>query len=255
MKLRRTPVLVTAGLTVVLAAATGTANAVVKHSAQQRIEEKAACRLQADGAVSAELTDSFAGLRSLTGDVGAVHVSARGVHRADTEMDVEADLYDVTTDGAVGGGRATARVSYGTLQKRLASTEAGMKVGGDANGLTLTGSVGDLGLPVTVHTRLATTATSLTLTPTTVSVLGRDLPVDTLGSLPVAGGLVDRIAERLAPRTIDIDDLPAGARLTAARPTASGLELNFSLSSESIQVKSADGDRASSAGADRCSEK
>lgn len=187
MKLRRTPALVTAGLTVVLAAATGTANAVVKHSAQQRIEEKAACRLQADGAVSAELTDSFAGLRSLTGDVGAVHVSARGVHRADTEMDVEADLYDVTTDGAVGGGRATARVSYGTLQKRLASTEAGMKVGGDANGLTLTGSVGDLGLPVTVHTRLATTATSLTLTPTTVSVLGRDLPVDTLGSLPVAG--------------------------------------------------------------------
>lgn len=130
-----------------------------------------------------------------------------------------------------------------------------MKVGGDANGLTLTGSVGDLGLPVTVHTRLATTATSLTLTPTTVSVLGRDLPVDTLGSLPVAGGLVDRIAERLAPRTIDIDDLPAGARLTAARPTASGLELNFSLSTESIQAKSAGGDGAGAAGSDRCSEK
>lgn len=237
MKLRRTPLLVTAGIATALAAALGITDVVVAGSAQDRIARAAGCRLEASGPVSAELTGTFAGLRALTGEVGSLHLAAQGVHRADTEMSVEADLYDVTRDGAVGGGRATATIPYSSLQKRLAdsarsgeedsadSAVADMKVGGDANGLTLTGTVGRLGLPVTVRASTSTTANSLTITPTTVTVLGREVPIASLSGLPGAADL----AERLAPRTVDVGDLPDGVRLTGSRPTSAGLTLNASV--------------------------
>ncbi|WP_328302949.1 DUF2993 domain-containing protein [Streptomyces sp. NBC_00435] len=230
MKLRRTPVLVTAGIATTLAAVF-IADVVVEHTAQDRIARAAGCRLQARGPVTAELTGTFAGLRALTGQVGSVQLAAEGVHRADTDMDVRAELYDVTRDGGMSGGRATATIPYSSLQKRLADSgqdtggAEGMKVGGDAKGLTLTGTVGGLGLPVTVHASTSTTATSLTITPTTVTVLGRELPIATLSGLPGAAGLT----ERLAPRTVDVGDLPDGVRITGARTTGAGLSLDASL--------------------------
>ncbi|MCX5402683.1 DUF2993 domain-containing protein [Streptomyces sp. NBC_00335] len=231
MKLRRTPVLVAAGM----AAALGgvfVADAVVENAAQDRIARAAGCRLQARGPVSAELSGAFAGLRALTGRLGSVHLAAEGVRRADTDMDIKADLYDVTRDGGISGGRATATIPYEALQKRLADSEEaaagaeGLTVGGDAKGLTLTGTVGGLGLPITVRASTSATATGLTITPTTVTVLGREVPIATVSGLPGAAGL----AERLAPRTVDVGDLPEGVSLTGARTTGAGLTLDASLS-------------------------
>lgn len=230
MKLRRTPVLVTAGIAAALAGAV-VADVAVEHTAQDRIARAAGCRLQARGPVTAELSGTFAGLRALTGQVGSVHLAAEGVRRADTDMDITADLYDVTRDGTISGGRATATIPYEALQKRLADSEEaaggaeGLTVGGDAKGLTLTGTVGGLGLPVTVHASTSTTATGLTITPTTVTVLGRELPIATVSGLPGAAGL----AERLAPRTVDVGELPEGVSLTGARTTGEGLTLHASL--------------------------
>ncbi|WP_371619342.1 DUF2993 domain-containing protein [Streptomyces sp. NBC_00454] len=230
-KFRRTPVLVTAGTVAALAAAVCITDVVVAHSAQDRIARAAGCRLRAEGPVTAELDGTFAGLRALSGEVGSLHLEAKGVHRSDTDMTVEADLYDVTRDGGVGGGRATATVAYGELQKRLAASgqggegTSGLKVGADAKGLTFTGTVGSLGLPVTVHASTSTTANSVTITPTTVSALGRNLSISSLKSLPGTGGL----AEQLAPRTVTIDDLPEGVRLTGARTTSAGLGLDVTL--------------------------
>lgn len=98
-------------------------------------------------------------------------------------------------------------------------------MGGDAKGLTLTGTVGGLGLPVTVHASTSTTAGGLTITPNTVTVLGRELPIATVSGLPGAGGL----AEQLAPRTVEVGDLPEGVSLTGARTTGAGLTLDASL--------------------------
>lgn len=230
MKLRRTPVLATAGAAVALAGVF-VADVAVEHTAQDRIARAAGCRLQARGPVTAELSGTFAGLRALTGRLDSVHLAAEGVRRADTDMDIKADLYDVTRDGGISGGRATATIPYEALQKRLAdSGEAaagaeGLTVGGDAKGLTLTGTVGRLGLPVTVHASTSTTATGVTITPTTVTALGRELPIATVSGLPGAAGL----AERLAPRTVDVGELPEGVSLTGARATGAGLTLDASL--------------------------
>ncbi|MFZ3495092.1 DUF2993 domain-containing protein [Streptomyces sp. 5.8] len=230
MKLRRTPVLATAGAAVALAGVF-VADVAVEHTARDRIARAAGCRLQAHGPVTAKLSGTFAGLRALTGRLGSVHLAAEGVRRADTDMDIKADLYDVTRDGGISGGRATATIPYEALQKRLAdSGEAaagaeGLTVGGDAKGLTLTGTVGRLGLPVTVHASTSATATGLTITPTTVTVLGRELPIATVSGLPGAAGL----AERLAPRTVDVGELPEGVSLTGARATGAGLTLDASL--------------------------
>lgn len=246
MKLRRTPVLVTAGVATALAAVF-VADTVVEQTARDRIARAAGCRLEARGPVTAELSGAFAGLRALTGQVGSVHLAARGVHRADTDMDIKADLYDVTRDGGMSGGRATATIPYEALQKRLADSgetaagTEGLTVGGDAKGLTLTGTVGGLGLPITVHASTSATATGLTITPTTVTVLGRELPIATVSGLPGAAGL----AERLAPRTVDVGDLPDGVRLTGARTTGAGLTLDASLAKSA--APDADGSRCTSA--------
>ncbi|MER5488092.1 DUF2993 domain-containing protein [Streptomyces sp. NPDC002812] len=246
MKLRRTPVLVTAGITAALAGVF-VADVVVEHTAQERIARAAGCRLQARGPVTAELSGTFAGLRALTGQVGSVHLAAEGVRRADTDMDIKADLYDVTRDGGMSGGRATATIPYEALQKRLAESgdaaagAEGLTVGGDAKGLTLTGTVGGLGLPVTVHASTSATPTGVTITPTTVTVLGRELPIATVSGLPGASGL----AERLAPRTVDVGELPEGVSLTGVRTTGDGLTLDASLAKSSSS--DTDGNRCMSA--------
>ncbi|MFI5980104.1 LmeA family phospholipid-binding protein [Streptomyces sp. NPDC051555] len=223
---RPVPVLIAVGLT--LTAAGAVTDLTVEHIARQRIEQAAACRLSPAGTVTADLLDPLAGLRSLTGDLGTVRVEARRVRHADTEMDVRADLRDVTTDGATSGGTATASVPYAALQKRLADAAPGMTVGGDGNGLTLTGRAGTgaLSLPVTVHAGVTATADSLTVTPTTVTVLGRTMPIDALAGLPGASAFTGE----LAPRTVPVGELPDGARLTGARADASGLAVSLSLS-------------------------
>ncbi|MEV6954170.1 LmeA family phospholipid-binding protein [Streptomyces sp. NPDC051183] len=222
---RPVPLLIALGLTVTAVGAA--TDSVVEDIARQRIEKAAACRLSPEGPVRVELTDSLAGLRSLTGALGTVHIEASRVHHADTEMDVRADLHDVTTDGATSGGTATAKIPYAALQKRLADTAPGMTVGGDGSGLTLTGRAGTgvLSLPVTVHAGVTAAGTGLTVTPDTVTALGRTMPIESLSGLPGAAGF----AEKLAPRTVEVGELPDGARLTGARADASGLDVTLSL--------------------------
>lgn len=222
---RPVPLLIALGLTVTAAGAV--TDFAVEHVARQRIEKAAACRLSPQGPVTAELTDTLAGLRSLTGELGSVHIEARRVHHADTEMDVRADLHDVTADGGTSGGTAVASIPYAALQKRLADTAPGMTVGGDGTGLTLTGRAGSgpLSLPVTVHAGVTASADGLTVTPTTVTVLGRTMPIDSLSGLPGASDLT----EKLAPRTVEVGELPDGARLTGAQAGASGLDVALSL--------------------------
>ncbi|MFE2283504.1 DUF2993 domain-containing protein [Streptomyces sp. NPDC059443] len=248
-KSRRTRALVTAGIVTALACAVFVTDAVAAHSAQDRIARAAGCRLRAGGPVTADLGGTFAGLRALTGEVDSLHLEAQGVHRSGTEMRVEADLREVTRDGGVGGGRATATIPYGELQKRLAASgqapggASGLKVGGDTKGLTFTGTVGGLGLPVTVHADTSTTENSVTITPTTVSVFGRDMPISSLKGLPGTGGLT----EQLAPRTVNIEDLPEGVRLTGARTTSAGLGLDVTVARTAAAP---DGSGASADGGD-----
>lgn len=230
---RKTLVVTAACLAAVAVAATVT-DVVVRGRVEERVVEAASCRLHATGAVTAELDGTFAGLRALTGSVAAVRVTAQGVRRQDTAMDVEAVLKDVTRDGAGAGGTARATVPYSGLQDRLGGetggAAAGMTVGSDGQNLVLSGTAGDLGLPVTVKTTLSTTADSLTVTPATIGVFGRDIPVDRVSSLPAASAFADR----LAPRTVRLDDLPAGAALTGARAGGSGLVLSFTLTGEAL---------------------
>ncbi|MFD3938942.1 LmeA family phospholipid-binding protein [Streptomyces sp. NPDC058611] len=230
---RKTLVITAACLAAAAVAATAT-DLVVRGRVEERVVSAASCRLHATGAVTAELDSAFAGLRALTGSVGTVRVKAQGVRRQGTDVDVEAVLKDVTRDGAGAGGTAEATVPYSGLQDRLGGeaggAAAGMTVGSDGQNLVLSGSAGDLGLPVTVKTTLSTTADSLTVTPATIGVFGRDIPVDRVSSLPAASAFADR----LAPRTVRLDDLPAGAALTGARAGGSGLVLSFALTGEAL---------------------
>ncbi|WP_335983437.1 LmeA family phospholipid-binding protein [Streptomyces sp. CA2R106] len=224
--------LVSAVSAAVIAGAAGATDLVVEHVAEQRVVKAATCKLKPTGSVSADLEGSFAGFHALTGDLGTVRVDADGVKRQGASVDVRAVLKDVTRQGGTGGGSAAVTVPYSELHKRLASGSGagsaglgGMTVGSDGSALTLTGSAGQLGLPVTVETSLTTAANSLTITPTSVGVLGRDIPVGQLGSAPMAAGLADK----LKPRTVKLDRLAAGAVLTSASAGTRGLVLHLSL--------------------------
>ncbi|MER5793358.1 DUF2993 domain-containing protein [Streptomyces sp. NPDC001980] len=224
MRIRRTPLILAFGLCTLIVAAAAV-DLTAGGTAQRRVARAVACRLTPTGPVTAQLTDSLAGLRVLTGHLGTVRVTADGVHRGGTDMNVEAVLRNVTAHGATDGGSATATITYRTLGKRMGGAAAGMSVGAEGTGLALSGTPAGTGLPVTVHTAIATTSDSLTITPTRVSMFGRAVPVSTLSSVPSASGL----AQSLEPRTITLPDLPARARLDAARPDSTGLVLRFSI--------------------------
>ncbi|MEU9138419.1 hypothetical protein AB0D33_21080 [Streptomyces sp. NPDC048404] len=218
---------VTAGcLTAVIAAAV-TTDLVVEHQVRGRVAESAECRLGATMGVRVDLDDTLAGLKALTGTVGAVHVSAEGVRRQGTDMDVDAHLRDVSTGGATSGGTATATIAYDALDRSAGVRESagadGLRTGTDGTRLTLTGAPGGAGLPVTVVTTLSTTSHSLTITPASVLALGREIPVSALSALPGGSGL----AGRLKPRTIDIPELPRGTALVGAHAESAGLVLDF----------------------------
>ncbi|MFE2303396.1 hypothetical protein ACFXAW_34965 [Streptomyces sp. NPDC059445] len=228
MNRRRRYAVTAIGLTVVVAAAV-TTDLFVEHKVRGRVAETAACRLGTTKGVRVDLDDTLAGLKALTGTVGAVHVSAEGVRRQGTDMDVDAHLRDVSTGGATSGGTATATIAYAALDHTAglrggAGTE-GLKTGTDGTRLTLTGSAGATGLPVTVATTLSTTSHGLTITPKSVLVLGREVPVSELSALPGAGGL----AARLKPRTVEIKELPRGTALVGAHAEGAGLVLDFTV--------------------------
>ncbi|SEG82463.1 Protein of unknown function [Actinacidiphila yanglinensis] len=223
---RRRPVLVATAAVAGLAVLAGTADLVLAHTARERIAHAASCQLAPAGRVSADLSGSLAGLRLLTGRVGAVHIQADDVRRDGLDLTVAADLRQVTTKGTMSGGTATATLSYDELGKRLNRNGAGLRPESDGHGgLVLTGTLVGIPLPVTVHTGITTDTDSITITPTDVDVLGRTIPVPQMTS----GKSGSALADKLAPRTVKAPDLPAGVRLTGARTGADGLGLTLAL--------------------------
>jgi hypothetical protein len=225
MRIRRTPLTITTGLATTALIAAGATDLTLEHTAQQRVVRVASCRLHATGSVTAELTDTLAGLEVLNGDLGTVHVTADGVQRAGTSMNIDAVLHNVTTHGATDGGTATATVPYSALQQRMGPAVAGMTIGTDATGLTLTGNLGGMGLPVTIETTISTAGNSLVVTPTNVVVFGQAIPVGSLSSMSAGSGMTGS----LQPHTVALPSLPAGATLDSARPTSAGLSLLLSI--------------------------
>ncbi|MEU6775155.1 hypothetical protein [Streptomyces sp. NPDC046759] len=217
--------LILAATAATLALLTGATDLFVEHRTEERVVAQAARRLKPDGAVHADLTTPLAGLRTLGGEVGDVEVNAKGVHRQHAVLDVTVRLKDVTTNGDSAGGTATALVGYDQVTRRLGATGNGLTAGGRDGDLILAGTVGRLGLPVTVRATLSTTAHALTVTPTTVSVLGRSVAVDDLAGLPATSGLRDE----LKPRTVAVTALPHGVALTSAHAGGAGLVLGFSI--------------------------
>ncbi|UXY31715.1 DUF2993 domain-containing protein [Streptomyces sp. HUAS TT20] len=230
MNRRRKTIIALAGAAAVAVAVCAT-NLVVEHQAEQRVAEVASCRLKPRGPVQADLTTPLAGLRALGGDVGDVDVHAEGVRRQDVVMDVAVSLKGVTTDGASDGGTADATIGYDQLDRHMGSLGDGLTPGGRDGDLTLSGSVGSLGLPVTVVAKLSTRTNAVTITPTTVTVLGRSVPVDDLTALPAAA----RLKNELKPRTVAVTGLPRGVALTSAHAGDDGLVLDFSIARRTAQ--------------------
>ncbi|MEU9481145.1 hypothetical protein [Streptomyces sp. NPDC048191] len=217
--------LILAATAATLALLTSATDLLVEHRTEERVVTQAARRLKPDGPVHADLTTPLAGLRTLGGEVGDVEVRAKGVHRRHAVLDVTVHLKDVTTNGDSAGGTATATVGYDQVTRRLGTLGNALTAGGQDGDLILAGSVGPLGLPVTVRATLSTTAHAFTITPTTVSVLGRSVPVQDLADLPGTSGLRDE----LGPRTVAVTALPHGVALTSAHAAANGLVLGFSI--------------------------
>ncbi|MBO8191473.1 LmeA family phospholipid-binding protein [Streptomyces oryzae] len=244
MKTRRTVLVSTAALAAVIAAGGGT-NALVEHKAQERAAEATRCRLgdTATG-VHAELTDPLAGLKTLTGHVGTLHIGADKVRHDGTSFAVDAALHGVSTDGSATSGSATVTVGYDEIAKRLPKQVRGMKPGTDGRHLTLSGTVGDTGIPVTVLNKVSAGPRGLTVTPDSVNVMGQQMKLSTLTSLPG----MDRFADQLGPRTVGIGKLPKGVQPTGAEATDDGLALDFRFSPDSL--RSAGGDADASSGCD-----
>jgi hypothetical protein len=212
-------------ITAALAALVCATDLLVEHRTEERIAAQASQRLKPEGSVHADLTDPLAGLRALGGQVGDVEVSAKGVRRQQAVMDVTVRLDDVTTDGDSAGGSGTATVGYDQVTRRLGVLGDGLTAGAQNGSLVLSGSVGRLGLPVTVRAEVSTASNAITVTPTAVDVLGRSMAVHDLDALPAASGL----RTKLKPRTVAVTDLPRGVALTSAHATDHGLVLAFSI--------------------------
>lgn len=227
MKIRRRHKLVAAALAgAVTLGAVGT-DLAIEHVADQRMARAISCRLKPAGPVRAQFLGPVAGLQALTGTLGTAQIDADGIHRADTDLDLRILLHDVTTKGAYSTGTATATIPYSSLQQRLSQGKStALTLGSDNAGLTLTTTAGPLGLPVTIHTTLTVTPQSLTITPTTITLMGQQLPVTALAHFPNAPAA---LTSRLTPHTIKLPQLPAGAELASAHASPSGLSLVLTL--------------------------
>ncbi|MFI8849782.1 LmeA family phospholipid-binding protein [Streptomyces sp. NPDC053499] len=241
MNTRRT-VLVSASALAAVIATGGGANALIEHKAEERAAEEVQCHLGSADGVEAELTDPLAGLKTLTGRVGTLHLSADKVEHEGTTFAVDADLHGVSTDGTADSGSATVTVGYDEIAKRLPKQVQGMKPGTDGEHLTLSGPVAGTGIPVTVLNTVSANPDGLTIAPDSVRVLGQQVKLSTLASLPG----MDRFADQLGPRNVGLGQLPEGVRTTGAEATDKGLALSFRFSPDLLSSSDSGASNASS---------
>ncbi|WP_420309193.1 LmeA family phospholipid-binding protein [Streptomyces sp. YS-B37] len=230
MNKRRRPYL-TAGCVAALTLAVVGTDLLVERKAEERIAEAVECRLAGASDVHVELGSEFAGLRAVAGTVGTVHIGAEHVRHEGFDVALAANLYGVSTDGDATSGSAAATVAYAELGERFGSARGGMTPASDGTHLVLTGTAGKTEMPVTVVTDLSTTSHAVTITPSSVSVLGERLSVSALAAMPGASG----VADGLKPQTIELGALPAGVRLTGASAATDGLVLRFALSPDELK--------------------
>ncbi|MFF9607802.1 LmeA family phospholipid-binding protein [Streptomyces sp. NPDC014684] len=220
---RLTAAIVALALPLTLAAGT---NAYLEHQAEHRIAAAAAARLHPAENVTATIDDPFAGLAALRGKLGSVTIHADDVRRQGLTLALQAHLNHVTTKGHTAGGTADVTIPYKELGQRLSPANSPtLAPGTDNQELTLTTTAGNLGIPVTIHTRLTTTSRQLTLTPTVITLLGRDIPAQDLARLPAASTLDAKIQ----PRTVTLKQLPHNVTLTSAGAVREGLVLHLDL--------------------------
>jgi hypothetical protein len=164
-------------------------------------------------------------LGAIKGNLGSAHITAKGVRRAGTRVDVTATLQHITPAGTTSGGSATATIPYAELQKRL-DRQGGhdFAVAGSDRGLALTETVGTMNVPVTVYNTVTVSHGKLTVTPADVSILGRDAPVSSLTAM-----LGSAVAGKLAPRSFPLPEFPRGVSVTGADATPGGLALDFTV--------------------------
>ncbi|MGI5330659.1 LmeA family phospholipid-binding protein [Actinomadura nitritigenes] len=227
------PVVVSAAGIAVLGVAVPVTDMALRHSAESRIAGALDCLHPAGGAEVA-LTGPLAGLRSLDGRLGGVRISARGVRRQGVTADITVAMRDVSGHG-FGSGTATATIGYAQLQQRMSQQGTApapgppaaqgprrISLSGDGRHLLLVPAQ----LPIGIKADLKVGARSLTITPVSLSAMGRDVPLAALtGRTPHA-----LPAELLKARTMALPNLPSNVQLTSATPGPDALGLSFALS-------------------------
>lgn len=207
---------------------------------ERRVSATVGCRL--DGA---ELTTSLPGPlvtpRLLTGDLGTVTVQGTIATAAGRETHLQLTLRDVharpfsNEPVDVAGAEATVTMPY----DQMPGTETGQQRfenAGDQLAVVRPGVVwgGDL----RVLMDLALVGEELVLTPTTVEVAGRQLPVALVA--PMLAGGDSELAGQLDPRHVALPDLPHGLAPDTVTAGPDGLVLHASLDTD--ELTSAAGD-------------
>ncbi|MGW6263469.1 LmeA family phospholipid-binding protein [Streptomyces sp. NPDC055085] len=204
-------------------------NTTLETRTEERVAAVARCRLQPSGKVTASLAGPFAGIRALSGHVDSVTIHATEVRRHDMDLDVEAAVQDIDSDGTSGKGSVAVVAPYSQLAARFARQKdaRSLTVGRDAQGLILS-TTSEQGMPIKVHSSLQATDNSITVTPVDVTVFGRSIPVEKLSSFTTS-----KMTDELKPRTVKIADLPAGSQITAVDAAPQGLRLKIDLPEKS----------------------
>lgn len=200
-----------------------------------RIAGRARCTLVADR-VGASVT-AWAPVDALSrGELGTVRLTATGVHRNGLILDLTAQLRGVTTAGEVASSSDHVLVGYGAAARHGAAPGGpGGGGGGSAHVSSVTGDgrhlligldVGALGSTATLVAAVSTDGSGLTVTPTSLEVMGRTLSVGEIEPLLAARN--PTLAVQLRPRRRAFAGLPQGARVDDVRPDPNGLAILLS---------------------------
>jgi hypothetical protein len=214
---------------------------LVATAVERRVSATIGCRIE-----GAELTASLSGPliapRLLTGDLGTVTVQGTvgGAARAGTR--IRLSLHDVHarpfSDDPVGVAGAEATVTLPYDRMRPPGTDAAQQRFENEDGRLAVVRSAAMG-EIRVLMDLGLAGEEMVLTPTTVQVAGRQLPVDLVA--PMLARRDPELAGQLEPRRIPLPDLPHGLVPDAVAAGPDGLALHASLDPGTLQPAGAAG--------------